>query len=465
MLSSFFLIASSGEVVIEKHWHEVTQRTVCDFFWDQVTSYDSREEVPPILTFGKYYLISIFRNNVFFLATASSETAPLSVIEFLHRVFDTFEEYFGSVEEETVKDNFATAYQLLEEMMDFGIPLTTEPNALKALIKPPSLVSRITSALHIGQEAQRVSDVLPDGTISNMPWRQSGVFHSNNEIYLDLVEEVDSILTVDGLIVSSDVSGVILANSKLSGVPDLTLQFKDPSLIDDCSFHPCVRYNRFDKDKVVSFVPPDGPFELMRYRVNKRERGLHVVAPCYASPTVVYDYENQKGTITVLVGARASASLLYPGDQVGSGGSGSGGGGKISVENVVVTIPFTKAVKTANLKVSGGTVLYDEAAKVAKWTVGTLSNSNTLQLTGTMLLHGSATAARPTAGAQRTATPLSPAGAGTEESPPVQLEWSVPTASLSGMSVASLTLKNETYKPYKGVKTVAKSGRFHIRTM
>ena len=36
----------------------------------------------------------------------------------------------------------------------------------------------------------------------------------------------------------------------------------------NCSFHPCVRYNRFERDRVISFVPPDGPFELMRYKVN-----------------------------------------------------------------------------------------------------------------------------------------------------------------------------------------------------
>ena len=33
-----------------------------------------------------------------------------------------------------IKDNFSTVYQLLEEMIDNGWPLTTEPNALKAMI-------------------------------------------------------------------------------------------------------------------------------------------------------------------------------------------------------------------------------------------------------------------------------------------------------------------------------------------
>jgi hypothetical protein len=68
-----------------------------------------------------------------------------------------------------------------------------------------------------------------------------------------------------GNVVSSEVTGILEVNCKLSGVPDLTLTFVDPELIDDCSFHPCVRYNRFERDRVVSFVPPDGTFELMRF--------------------------------------------------------------------------------------------------------------------------------------------------------------------------------------------------------
>ena len=97
-----------------------------------------------------------------------------------------------------------------------------------------------------------------------MPWRKTGVKYAQNEIYLDIIEEIDAILDKNGQIITSEVTGIISANSRLSGVPDLLLTFVDPGLIDDCSFHPCVRYNRFERDRIVSFVPPDGAFELMR---------------------------------------------------------------------------------------------------------------------------------------------------------------------------------------------------------
>jgi AP-3 complex subunit mu len=262
--------------------------------------------MPPVVSTSKYYIISVYRSDTFLLATTTKETQPLLIIEFLHRVFEIFEEYFGSVDETSIKDNFSTVYQLLEEMMDFGYPLTTEPNALKSMIQPPTAISRLTSAAMGGSH---VSDILPDGTISNMPWRKTGVSYSQNEIYVDIIEEIDEIVDKNGLIISSEVNGIIEANSRLSGVPDLDLTFLNPDVIDDCSFHPCVRYNRFEREKVVSFVPPDGMFELMKYRVNVQGK---VSAPCYCQPQLSYDAANNQGTISLTLGIKVTNSLVFP---------------------------------------------------------------------------------------------------------------------------------------------------------
>ena len=34
--------------------------------------------------------------------------------------------------------------------------------------------------------------------------------------------------------------------------------------IDDIKFHQCVRLGKFDKERAITFIPPDGVFELMR---------------------------------------------------------------------------------------------------------------------------------------------------------------------------------------------------------
>ena len=35
-----------------------------------------------------------------------------------------------------------------------------------------------------------VSEVLPTGQLSNIPWRRAGVKYTNNEAYFDVIEEV-----------------------------------------------------------------------------------------------------------------------------------------------------------------------------------------------------------------------------------------------------------------------------------
>lgn len=37
--------------------------------------------------------------------------------------------------------------------------------------------------------------------------------------------------------------------------------------IDDCQFHQCVKLTKFDTEHAISFIPPDGEYELMRYVV------------------------------------------------------------------------------------------------------------------------------------------------------------------------------------------------------
>jgi AP-3 complex subunit mu len=114
------------------------------------------------------------------------------------------------------------------------------------------------------------------------------------------------------------------------------------------------------------------------------------------------------------------------------------------VEEVALVIPFSKNVRTANLTVSVGAILFDESTKIAKWTIGKLAADKTPTLNGTILLIPNSVS---------------------EEAPPIQMNWKVPMASVSGLAIASLHLTNEKYKPYKGVRTIAKSGKFQIRTI
>ena len=44
--------------------------------------------------------------------------------------------------------------------------------------------------------------------------------------------------------------------------------------LEDVKFHQCVRLSRFENDRTISFVPPDGDFELMSYRLTTQVKPL-----------------------------------------------------------------------------------------------------------------------------------------------------------------------------------------------
>lgn len=46
-------------------------------------------------------------------------------------VIQVFTEYFKELEEESIQDNFVVVYELLDELMDFGFPQTTDSKILQ----------------------------------------------------------------------------------------------------------------------------------------------------------------------------------------------------------------------------------------------------------------------------------------------------------------------------------------------
>merc|ERR1712216_389110 len=171
MIDSCFVISSNGDVLIEKHWRCVTPRTVCDTFWRERTKVPDPQDLRPVITTAKHYLVHAFRFELFFVCVVQTEVPPLLVLEFLHRICDVLKDYLGEVREDVVKENFVLLYQLLDEMMDNGFPLTTEPNILKSMILPPTTLGKLANAVGAGQ-GNVVAD-LPEGTLSNVPWRKS----------------------------------------------------------------------------------------------------------------------------------------------------------------------------------------------------------------------------------------------------------------------------------------------------
>ena len=104
-----------------------------------------------------------------------------------------------------------------------------------------------------------------------------------NEVFIDVIESLNVLLASSGHVLNSEVTGAVQMKTKniISEMPEFKLGLNDKLFIekkgqheyghgveiDDCTFHPCVRLGKYDSDRTITFTPPGGEFELMRYRV------------------------------------------------------------------------------------------------------------------------------------------------------------------------------------------------------
>ncbi|CAG0921700.1 unnamed protein product [Notodromas monacha] len=428
MIDSVFVINASGDVFLEKHWKKVVPRSVCDYFFDAQKKAGAPEDVDPVISTPRHYLISIYRCNLFLVAVCTAEAPPLFVIEFLHRVVDTFADYFNDCSETTIKENVVVVYEILDEMLDNGFPLATESNILKELIKPPNILRQIVNTV---SGKSNVSELLPTGQLSNVPWRRSGVKYTNNEAYFDVIEEIDAIIDKSGSVVFAEIQGYVDCCVKLSGMPDLTMTFVNPRLLEDVSFHPCVRFRRWEasfnllyiissNDKMLSFVPPDGNFRLISYHLNSSNI---VAIPVSVRHTISFK-ESGGGRLDVTLGPRQTMGRV--------------------VENVSMEIQMPKCVLNCVLTPTQGRYTFDPVTKVLLWEVGRIDPAKVPNIRGTISVQAG--------------TPLP------ESNPPIGLKFCIPQLAISGIKVSRLDMFGEKYKPFKGVKYITKAGRFQIRT-
>ncbi len=76
-------------------------------------------------------MLIIIDTTVTVVAMTKKNSNAATLLVFLHKLIEVFIEYFKELEEESIRDNFVIIYELLDEMMDFGYPQTTESKILQ----------------------------------------------------------------------------------------------------------------------------------------------------------------------------------------------------------------------------------------------------------------------------------------------------------------------------------------------
>lgn len=73
-------------------------------------------------------------SNLYLVAVARDNVNAASILLFLHKLKEVFTHYFNELEEESLRDNFVIAYELLDEVCLASLHAGTRPANLMLLI-------------------------------------------------------------------------------------------------------------------------------------------------------------------------------------------------------------------------------------------------------------------------------------------------------------------------------------------
>ncbi|KAF8820103.1 mu1 adaptin [Cardiosporidium cionae] len=274
--SAIFILDQNGKVLICRDYRGEVAMSAAERFYQYVIDQDDSLVKPVFVEDGITFCWIKF-NNIYLVGATKRNSNCTMIVAFLYKLAEVLKDYFKELEEESIRDNFVITYELLDEMMDNGLPQSTEVKVLREFIK---------------NEAHQLSVdmVRPPTAITNaVSWRSEGIKHKKNEIFLDVVEKLNLLVSSNGTVLRAEILGSLKMKSFLSGMPELKLGLNDKLLLEatgrtnskskavemeDIKFHQCVRLSRFESDRTISFIPPDGEFELMSYRLNTQVKPL-----------------------------------------------------------------------------------------------------------------------------------------------------------------------------------------------
>ncbi|KAJ6155731.1 AP-1 complex subunit mu-1 [Penicillium chermesinum] len=258
MASALFFLDLKGKTLLARNYRGDIPMSAVEKF--PILLSDAEEEssaVAPCFSHEGVNYLYIRHSNLYILALTKSNSNATEILLFLHKLVEVFTEYF--------------------KMMDFGYPQTTESKILQEYITQESHKLEV--------QAQPRPPIAVTNAVS---WRSEGIRYRKNEVFLDVVESLNLLVSASGNVLRSEILGAVKMKCYLSGMPELRLGLNDKAMfestgratrgkaveMEDVKFHQCVRLSRFENDRTISFIPPDGEFELMSYRLNTQVKPL-----------------------------------------------------------------------------------------------------------------------------------------------------------------------------------------------
>ncbi|KAG2438519.1 hypothetical protein HXX76_005070 [Chlamydomonas incerta] len=421
-ISAIFFLDIKGRIIIFRDYRGDVSPKYAEKFMSKINEMEEAGKLSPVIYDEGVTYLYLQVSNLYLLAVTRTNVNACSTLVFLHRLVDVFKHYFQELEEESLRDNFVIVYELLDEVMDFGYPQFTEAKILSEYIKTDAYKMEVA--------------VKPPMAVTNaVSWRMEGIRHKKNEVFLDVVESVNLLVSSSGQVVLSEVVGVLKMRTYLSGMPECKLGLNDKVLfesqgrsskqkaveLEDIKFHQCVRLARFENDRTISFIPPDGAFDLMTYRISQNIKPLIMVDCIVERPS--------RSRTEYLVKARSQFKE------------------RSQANTVEIMLPLPADAISPSMKCSQGSAAYVPEKSALVWTIKSFPGGKEYTLRCHFGL--------PSVEAE---------DEGKGKMPPIKVKFEIPFFTVSGVQVRYLkVIEKSGYQALPWVRYITTSGNYEIR--
>ncbi|CAD8105829.1 unnamed protein product [Paramecium sonneborni] len=428
-ISSIYILDQKGRVLITRQYRNELPANIHETFNKKLLEFDEYTQKPVMIDKDGYTYIFIRHNNLIFMTVCSQNANCLMIFSFLFRLVQVLQEYFVNVEEESIRDNFVVVYELLDEMLDNGYPQTTEFKILKEFIKTESFQLKEKK-----QPEQTNFNVV--ALVSNkISWRKEGIKYKKNEVFLDVIEKLNILIGQQGNVIKSEIIGQVQVKCMLSGMPELKLGLNDKAFFeaqgrqararavefDDIKFHQCVRLSKFENERVIQFIPPDGDFELISYRLDIR------VKPLFSVDVLIERKSTTK--IEFLVKAKSN---FKP---------------KSTANNVEIFVPVPEDAEQPQFRTAHGSVNYMPEKEAMCWSIKQFGGQRDFMMNAVFHLP----------------TIVSP-NRDKFQKMPINITFEIPYFTVSGFQVRYLKIQDKSgYNALPWVRYITQNGEYQIR--
>jgi AP-2 complex subunit mu-1 len=472
MIGVVMVLGSRGDLVLQRTFRDnLDVRALADTFRLELIG-TKRAERSPINIINRVAYLHMRFEQMYLVCCTHSDADAMAIFQYMIRLLQILYNYLDDgMSEAAVRRHFVTVQQVIDETLDYGFPQLTEVQLLRSFIALDGSDDIDLEGRDGVAVKKRTAQQITVRATGAIPWRADNIAYSTNEMFVDVLEDINLLLSATGAVLQCEVAGRIVVRSFLSGMPQCSVALNDRQIVasalasgeqassaaaasasaatagggngegdgpagfaaarerrdfalDDCSFHQCVRLSALEAEKAINFIPPDGEFILMRYRTTNS------IEPPFR---VINSHADEISRSRFEVGFHLKSTLAF----------------EHAATEVRVTVPTPRNVANVNVRVNHGKAKFDAAKCAIVWKIPRVQGAVEMPFSAEVQLLPS------TLDSERAWT-----------RPPVVLAFTIGGLAMSGIKLVSLRVEEPKVPGYdakKWVRYISSAGQYQIR--